>query len=355
MLREFLLDNREAIVARARAKAGVRSAPRVTDAELTSGIPLFLEQLIQTLKVASTAGHAIGDSAGRHGGDLLSRGFTIAQVVHDYGNVCQAVTELANETQAPILPDEFRTFNRCLDDAIAGAVTEYSRQREQSLTLEGTERLGELAHELRNALGVAILSFQTLRAGTVGLGGSTSSLLGRSLERLSTLVDSSLARVRLEARSSAPTRTSVRDLIEEVEVAASMEASARGLTLSVTTVAAGVDVLVDRSLLAAAIANLLQNAFKFTRPRTRVALRVSASPELVLIEVEDECGGLPADAAETLFRPFEQRGSNRVGLGLGLSIARKSVEAVGGHIQIRDLPGQGCVLAIDLPRLAAVQ
>jgi signal transduction histidine kinase len=353
MLREFLLDNRDAIVARARAKAGVRSAPRATEAELTRGIPLFLEQLIETLKRAPTLGHAIGDGAGRHGGDLLSRGFTIAQVVHDYGNVCQAVTELANETHAVITPDEFRTFNRCLDDAIAGAVTEYSRQREQILALEGTERLGELAHELRNALGVAMLAFQTLRAGTVGLGGSTSALLGRSLERLSTLVDSSLARVRLEAQIRTQIRTSVRDLIEEVEVAASMEAGARGLTLSVATVEPNVDVLVDRSLLAAAIANLLQNAFKFTRPHSRVALRVSSSAKRVLIEVEDQCGGLPPNAAEMLFRPFEQQNSNRVGLGLGLSIARKSVEADGGTIRLRDLPDQGCVLTIDLPRLSS--
>ena len=111
MLREFLVDNREAIVARARAKAGVRSAPRVTEAELASGIPLFLEQLIQTLKVASTAGHAIGDSAGRHGGDLLSRGFTIAQVVHDYGNVCQAALPSRTRRLPDVRFDEFERSN----------------------------------------------------------------------------------------------------------------------------------------------------------------------------------------------------------------------------------------------------
>ena len=51
----------------------------------------------------------------------------MAQVVHDYGGVCQAVTELADEMHAPITADEFRIFNRCLDDAIAEAVTEYTR------------------------------------------------------------------------------------------------------------------------------------------------------------------------------------------------------------------------------------
>ena len=56
----------------------------------------------------------------------------MSQVVHDYGDVCQAITELAVEMDAPISTDDFRMLNRCLDDAIAGAVTEYGRERNQS-------------------------------------------------------------------------------------------------------------------------------------------------------------------------------------------------------------------------------
>ena len=351
MLHEFLLSNKHAIIERARAKVANRPAPRATEEELLSGIPLFLDQLTEILRSSPASGTALAEAATRHGGDLFCGGFTVAQVVQDYGGVCQAVTELATETRALITADEFHTFNRCLDDAIAGAVTEYSRQREQTLTQQGTERLGELAHELRNALGVAMLTFQTLRAGTVGLSASTSALLGRSLERLATLIDSSLSQVRLDANLSARRRTSVRSFIEEVEVSAALEAHSRGLTLSVATVEPGIDILVDPPLLAAAVTNVLQNAFKFTRTGTHVALRTSSTPERVLIEVQDECGGLAAGTAEELFRPFEQRGSDRGGLGLGLSIARKSVEASGGEIHMRSLPGVGCIVAIELPRM----
>jgi signal transduction histidine kinase len=294
---------------------------------------------------------AMAESATRHGRDLLKRGFTVAQVVHDYGGVCQAVTELAGETNAPISADEFRTFNRCLDDAIAQAVTEYSRQREQSLSDQGTERMGDLAHELRNALGVAMLSFQTLSTGSVGLGGSTAALLGRSLMRLSTLIDSSLTHVRIESGLRTSERVSVREFMEEVEVGAIMVATGLDVTLAVTAVEHGVDVLVDRPLLAAAVANLLQNAFKFTRPRGHVSLRASSSNDRVLIEVADECGGLPPGKADELFRPFERRNADRTGLGLGLSISRKGVEVNGGEIHVRDVPGVGCVFTIDLPRL----
>ena len=66
----------------------------------------------------------------------------MGQVVHGYGDVCQAVTELAMELESPISADEFKTLNRCLDEAIAQAVTEFARQRDLSASDRGTERLG---------------------------------------------------------------------------------------------------------------------------------------------------------------------------------------------------------------------
>jgi signal transduction histidine kinase len=353
VLRDFLSANRAAILARTRVKVAERPAPRATKEELQNGVPLFLDQLIDTLRLSPPSSNAIAESATRHGRDLLNRGFTIAQVVHDYGGLCQAVTELAGETNAPITVDEFHTFNRCLDEAIAQAVTEYSRSREQSIADEGTERLGNLSHELRNALGAAILSYQNLKIGNVGLGGSTAAVLDRSLRRACALVDSSVAQVRLESGLRATERVSISQFIEEVEVGASMEATAKGLTLTVASVALGVDVAVDRQLLAGAVANLLQNAFKFTPAKGHVSLTTSSTEERVWIAVGDECGGLPPGKADELFRPFEQQGADRRGLGLGLSISRKGVEAIGGDLSVRDIPGTGCVFTIGLPRLSS--
>jgi signal transduction histidine kinase len=351
MLHEFLFANRAAIIARTRIKVALRAAPRATEAELESGIPLFLDQLIEALRSPNASSQAIVESATNHGRDLLKRGFTVAQVVYDYGDVCQAVTELAAETRASITADEFHAFNGCLDDAIAQAVTEYGRSREQSITAQGTERLGDLAHELRNALGAAMLSFHTLKTGSVGLGGSTAALLDRSLRRLSTLIDSTVTQVRLESSGVTCERLSVSQFIEEIEVVASMEANARGLSLSVAPVPAGIEVMVDRELLAGALTNLIQNALKFTRKGGRISIQATARSGRVRIDVEDECGGLAPSKAEELFRPFEQRAVDRSGLGLGLSISRRSVEAIGGTIVARDLPGVGCVFTIELPQV----
>jgi signal transduction histidine kinase len=352
VLHKFLSANRAAILERARAKVSTRRAPKATKEELATGIPLFFGQLIDVLRHSEASHVAMEKSATLHGRELLERGFTVAQVVHDYRSVREAVTELADELQAPITASEFHTFNRCLDEVIAEAVTEYSHRRESSIADEETARAGELSHELRNALGAAMLAFQSISSGSVGARGSTAALLGRSLRRLASLIDSSVAHARLEANIRASERISVRELIEEVEVSASMEASARGLALAVAPVETGVDVQADRQLLGAALGNLLQNAFKFTRPDGHVTLTTSSTKDRVLIEVGDECGGLPPGRAEELFRQFEQRGRDRTGLGLGLSISRRSVEADGGEIHVRDLPGVGCVFGIDLPRLS---
>ena len=103
-------------------------------------------------------------------------------------------------------------------------------------------------------------------------------------------------------------------------------------------------------MLASAVSNLLQNAFKFTKHRTEVSLNAHAAGNRVLIEIADHCGGLPVGAAETMFLPFTQVGLDNSGLGLGLSIARRSVEANQGILTVRDVPGSGCVFTIDLPR-----
>ena len=75
-----------------------------------------------------------------------------------------------------------------------------------------------------------------------------------------------------------------------------------------------------------------------------------SSKDRVLIEVEDECGGLPPGTQQRIFRPFEQGSADRSGLGLGLSLSRHGVQAFGGNLYVRDRPGKGCIFTIDLPR-----
>jgi signal transduction histidine kinase len=357
VLHEFLIANRAEILDRSRQKLSGRKAPTPTEAELADGLPLFLDQLIGILRVERaerTVGHgSVSASATLHGGELLRMGLTVGQVVHDYGSICQSVTELADERDLAITADEFHTFNRCLDDAIAQAVTAYQDQRDRTVHGPGVEHLGYLAHEMRNLLNTSMLTFDALTKGTVGIQGSTGALLGRSLRRMRVLIDRTLAEVRLEAGTQKRERVSIAELIEEIEVVAMIEANDHDIQLSVDAGAYDVAVEADQQILASVVANLVQNAFKFTRPHGRITVRAHTAGERVLIEVQDECGGLPPGKAEDLFRPFEQRSLNQTGLGLGLSISLRGVHASGGEIHVRDLPGSGCVFTVDLPRAPA--
>lgn len=356
MLYEFITANRERIISLARARVHERGPEGGTDAALEHGVPVFLGQLAQRLKLlssteasAASATKTITDTAALHGHDLLKSGFSVAQVVHGYGDVCQVVTELASQTDASIRPEEFQVFNRCLDDAIAGAVTAYGRQRERDIALSGSERLGFLAHELRNLLNTAILSFDVLRKGVVGVGGSTGAIHARSLSGLRILVERSLAQVRLDARAPDVERLSLREFMEEVQVSATLQAEASERFLCVRCADEDVFIDADRQLLASATQNLLQNAFKFSPVRSTVSFTSRVEGGRVLIDVADQCGGLAKGGGEDLFRPFEQANADRSGIGLGLTIARQAVAANSGEIHVRDIPGVGCVFTIDLP------
>jgi hypothetical protein len=176
VLRQFIVTNRDEILSLARERAVSRCGPVATEAGLSHGLPVFLEQLgeaLRKVKLDEVVDHTeIKDSAGHHGDDLFSQGMTVAQVINGYGDLCQVITGLAVDQKSPISAGEFQTLNLCLDEATAGAVTAYSGQRERAISSEGTERLGVLAHEMRNALNAAILSFGSIKRGTVATGGA---------------------------------------------------------------------------------------------------------------------------------------------------------------------------------------
>jgi hypothetical protein len=212
MLHEFLTSNRTVLIDRCRLMVGSRSDPKATEDELVHGIPTFLDQLIETLTLEQTfetqgnsltarnargdVAYDVGTTAALHGRDLFHKGFTIEQVVRDYGDVCQAVTNLAVDTGAPISVDEFRTFNRCLDNAIAGAVTEYARHTPASNDDKlQTSNSQQLAQELRKHLHSAILAATAMKAGSVGNAGPTAAVLDQSLMVMRDLIERSLAAV----------------------------------------------------------------------------------------------------------------------------------------------------------------
>jgi hypothetical protein len=186
-LQKFLVDNRRELIERTQAKVATRRLPQPSEAEMEHGVPAFLSQLgtvlreeeerdpAQKAESDSAANAHIVRSAALHGQDLRKLGFTIEQVVRGYGGVCQAVTELAGRQGAMLTIAEFHTLNRCLDNAIAGAVASWNEEQNKALT-EAKGRLDLFRRELLGLVGTATVSFDALRAGHVGSGGTTATV-----------------------------------------------------------------------------------------------------------------------------------------------------------------------------------
>ncbi|MEO6111638.1 MAG: hypothetical protein ABIQ24_07395 [Nitrospiraceae bacterium] len=191
-----------------------RLSPAEIPLALDHGVPLFLQQLVETLSLEQREPHPtavevevepspapteIGRAATVHGAELLRLGYTVDQVVHNYGDVCQAVTELAGEHDERISTGEFHTLNRCLDNAIADAVTSFGRARQvlledQAETLH--QRLQYYSLEHRRLVDIALQAYGVIKTGHVGLTGATGTLLFHTLEDLRSLADRTLPEIR---------------------------------------------------------------------------------------------------------------------------------------------------------------
>lgn len=213
MLHEFLTTNRQTLIVRCREKVAKRFEPPEAPGTIDHGVPLFLQQLVETLREEQDTdvrtGHdseptpaptEIGRAAALHGAELLRRGYSVDQVVHDYGDVCQCVTALAVEQDIPISTDEFRTLNRCLDNAIADAVASFGSARETSIDRQAEtlqHRLVFFAAEHRRLIDIALQSLGAIKTGNIGIGGATGKLLDHTLQELRSLTDRALPDIRL--------------------------------------------------------------------------------------------------------------------------------------------------------------
>ena len=204
MLHEFLSSNRDELIRRCRTKVTERSSPHATSLELEHGVPLVLTQLVAALRDDQTSDTAAFAENSRtnsmRGKELLEQGFSVEQVVHGYGDVCQAITELAKEKDAPVTVDEFHTLNRLLDHAIADAVSSYGEELEITTTenAKGLHlRIGALADEQRRLVEIALRALNALKIGNIGLMGATGIVLETSLVQLRDLIDKSIPELRL--------------------------------------------------------------------------------------------------------------------------------------------------------------
>ncbi|MBY0240507.1 MAG: sensor histidine kinase [Burkholderiaceae bacterium] len=369
MLHEFLATHRDELIQRCRAKLALRVP---NGACLQNWIPLCIDQLIHALEAELALAPAaeaapepvpeseldhfppgVGMAAALHGKEMLHQGYAVTDVVHNYGDICQSVSDLAVESGTLILAREFRILNRFLDYAIAHAVTEFSYQRDfleaDQHASDASDRMAVFLEELRNLLGTASLAFAAAKSGGLSASGATGAILERSLLAISHLIDN----VAPDRRPAQP-NSDVLDVfplapfIDEVRATAEPVAQAMGCTLTVLTVEPTLALKGNRDLLYAALIGLLQNAFATTLPNTAVVLSARVAADRILLEIADHCGGLGSGGVNAMLSAVHGEHRNM----LGMPVARRFVAAHQGILTVRDRPCKGCVVTVSLPRYA---
>lgn len=352
MLYQFLESHRAEILALSEEKTLKLAGNLPSSDELKRGLPVFYEHLIRYLKDASAAPaeEKIVVGAAEHGKELMRLNYTLSHVVHAYGAMCQAITELAQRRKSDISMQEFNDLNLCLDIAIAAAVSEFQFHSVQASEDREVQHLGFLVHELRNALSSATIAHEMIKQGIVGTSGSTSRVLGENLNRMRELIDRSLSEVRMRADPEVYIeKFQLSGLVDQILLTAQSEARNKNQVLK-NEIKTDIELETDRQLLLSVIANLTQNGLKYSKNGGHISVRAGASVDNVVIEVQDACGGLAPDTLKNLFKPFTSAGFDQSGLGLGLTIVQRAVSLLEGKISVRNNPGSGCAFLIDIPK-----
>jgi signal transduction histidine kinase len=347
---------RDEIVERYEKK--LRSGPMVATAipkhDLLDSLPAFLDALFEAVRAAE--GEVPGETdtlraiAREHGLQRLQLGFDVEAIVREYGMLRASLVEALHARGEPLSSASWTIVSEALSAGVEAAVHAYVKRRDEELRARTAEHFAFLAHEIRNPLSTATLALQLLRKTAPAGSERTLDGLGRALERLGDVVDQAIVETKVRAEGGVRREpVALRVLLAELEDELGPAAEQKRITRSVD-VPDDLTVEADLRLLRSVLGNFTRNAIKFTHEGGHVVLRArQTTAGSAMVEVEDECGGLPAGAVDKLFDPFVQLGKDRSGFGLGLSIARQAAQALGGQVHVRDVAGQGCVFALELP------
>lgn len=341
--------------------------------ELLDSLPEYLTHLSAALRRGGALAEGADDAtrpivgvAGEHGGQRYRHGFDVRAVVVEYGILLDVLFERFIEVGLHLDVYEARLLVRELSLGIAAAVEQFSAEREADIRASHEalkqaqayeqQLLGIVSHELRNPLAIILAC-----ADLAGRCKTLSAAAGRALQRLRAnaeravrligdLLDFTQARV-LGQMPVRPEPVDMQELVRAaVEEAALTHPDRRVEQRGETGPLPG---RWDRDRVAQALANLLDNALKFSPPGSTVTVEARAEDGQVCVAVHN---GGPAIAPERLaavFEPFEREGpavSARQSLGLGLHISRQIARAHRGDLTARSAAGAGTTFTLTLPR-----
>ena len=348
-LTEVLASRRDRILKRWTERIRREPAPPgLSRGGLRDDLPNILDELVTALS-ADKDQSAVwplpqeNPASASRGTQQLRVGLEIEAVVREYGILVDILLEELAATGATLNTKEWQLAMHCIVERVAS----YARRRDEELRRQTGRHVAFIAHELRNSLGTVGGAIAALRLAPADE--RLHGVLDRNLHRLRELVDEVLTADRVASSVELQReRLDVTALLGQAVEDARTAGESRMVTISFE---AGpvLEVDADRRLLLSTIGNVLSNAVKFSQAGTTVRVRARREGSAIVVEVQDECGGLPTGNIEKLFEPFVQRGEDRNGFGLGLAIVRQAISALDGRVSVRNQPGQGCTFVLTLP------
>jgi signal transduction histidine kinase len=350
-LSSFLRENAAAIanrwVDRLRDQSASSALPT---SELKNSMREFVEEVAGALEQDESSEVLLPAARARqHGEQRFRLGYNIDGLIREYGTLREVLFEFMEANGIPVSPQDALDLSGILIEGIASAAAQYSLERDAQTRTQAAEHVGFLAHELRNPLQTAQLRVEMMKRRGAGPTPGDVQALERALRLLRERIDNELFDVQLHAF---PEPIFKKLLLRHVLDAVAEDVAPQGEGKDVEILVDAdptLEISADERLLDSALSNLVRNAVKFSAPGATVRLHAKQSEDRVVIEVEDQCGGLPEGAVEKMFSPFVQLGQDRSGFGLGLAISKRAAEVHGGGLRVHDLPGRGCVFVLDLP------
>jgi two-component system sensor histidine kinase KdpD len=221
-----------------------------------------------------------------------------------------------------------------------------------------TALLAAVSHDLRTPLASAKAALGSLRDPAITWSAEDQAELlataDESLDRLITLVTNLLDTSRLQTGAMSVLRRPL--ALDEVVPLALDDLDTRTHVVQLDVPSDLPEVIADPDLLQRVLANLTNNAVQHTPPGTPVLITASALGERVELRVIDRGPGVPSEARDSIFAPFQRLGDrdNTTGVGLGLALSRGLVEAMHGSLTPEETPGGGLTMVLTLPAHRAV-
>lgn len=321
---------------------------------LRGSMPAYLDILADALRQSGSVGNAGGASwhrvARKHAEERVRLGFDIAQLVDEFIVLRQVLFDvLGDEGVLTDLGQAGRIVD-LIEGAISAAVVSYVQFRDDAARRRAAEHVTFITHELRNPLTAVSLGVEKLRR-TLSLSPSderTFQAIERNTRRLAELIEGILVLERQGERKPDIVPTRLQEILEGPMTAAKLVADAKGLNLE-ARFDPDLVVEVDRPMTISAFDNVLQNALKYT-DRGDVRVDVEERPDDVVVHVLDNCPGISKEELDAMFEPFWRGRSGKPGVGVGLAIARRAMEAQGGSITAEPREGPGCHFSLTLPK-----